>query len=66
MKIQINRHDFIKLNNIFKIVEKRGNLYIYKKSGYPHAIKASCKLPEFLMRIVNAKGDFTGIPIIKE
>lgn len=66
MKIQVNRRDRIELNNIFKIVEKRDKLYIYKKKGWPHAIIASCKLSEFLMRIANAQGDFTNIPIIKE
>ena len=66
MKIQINRKHFIELDNISKIVEKNGKLYIYKKIGYPHAIIASCKLPEFLMRIANAGGCFEYLPIIKE
>ena len=66
MKIQVNRRDFISLNNIFKIVEKRGKLFIYKKIGWPHAIIASCGVVEFKMRIANAGGNFTKIPVIKE
>jgi len=66
MKIQINRKHYIEFDNIKKIVDKKSGLWIYKFSGYPNAYKASCKLSEFLLRIVNAKGDFTKIPIIKE
>ena len=66
MKIQINRKHFLELDNIKKIVEKKSDLWIYKISGYPNAYKCSCKLPEFLMRIANAKGNFTKIPITKE
>lgn len=66
MKIQINRKHYIELDNIEKLVIKNGNLLVYRKIGYPNAYKASCGIIEFKMRIANAKGDFTNIPIIKE
>lgn len=66
MRIQINRKHFIKLDNISKIVEKNGKLYVYKKIGFPHAYIASCKLIELKMRIANAGGNFSDTPIIKE
>lgn len=66
MKIQVNRKHYIDLENISHLVEKRGQLYVYKKIGYPHAIIASCKLTEFLMRIANAGGNFYNITIITE
>lgn len=66
MNIQINRKDFIELNNISKIVERRGKLLVYKRKGYPHAVIASCGIIEFKMRIFNARGSLKGIQIIRE
>lgn len=66
MKIQVNRRDFISLDNIARLEERRGRLLVFKKFGYPHAIIASCGIVEFKMRIANAGGSFSNIPIIKE
>ena len=66
MKIQINRKHFLELDNIKKLVIKNNQLLVYRKIGYPNAYKASCGIIEFKMRIANAGGNFSNIPIIKE
>jgi len=53
MQIQVNRKDFIEISNIKKIVEKNGKVYVYKKTGYPHAIIAECSKISLLTRIAN-------------
>lgn len=62
----MNRRDFIEVNNITRLVERRGKLFVYKQAGYPKIIKADLKLTQFLMRIANMGGDFSNIPVIKE
>lgn len=54
MKVQVNRKDFIDIDNILKLQLREGKVFVYKKIGYPKILKARVRLSCFLLRLVNA------------
>jgi len=57
-KLKINRRDFIDIDNIKKIVIKKGGMFghdiwIYKKEGYPKILKCLEGIDVLKNRMVN-------------